>query len=182
MEVKSCYICNTQSVLYSKNLLKTKSKYSNTSLGEFIDRLLGSTPSSRSWNTVDDEYCVCITCNDKINEYDRACWVAERVENELREVLLHTESLFNGGAKAKLFLTKIEPIESLDVLVQDYTNEENSIEEIDADFIENEELRIYEEHLEEEDEKISDEKPINTKDDKKDLVLKCIKCDMTFDK
>lgn len=151
METKICYICNIQTTLYSKNLIETKSEHTNTPIADFISKFLGNYPSYRNWGAVyetkiTDERFGCIECIAKINEYDLACVTAERIENELREILLLTVALHKPHSPAvnhdneEFFTSKIEQIEVLAELVDDYKNDdENSIDkltEIEADFLE----------------------------------------------
>lgn len=80
-----CYICNTPSDFYS-HLSKTFSTHSNTPISEFIDKIMGAASNE---NNVDWNDCiVCIECFGKIDEYDWAWQTVQRVENELREMLL----------------------------------------------------------------------------------------------
>ncbi|XP_031637394.1 zinc finger protein OZF-like isoform X2 [Contarinia nasturtii] len=115
MDPKNCYICNTTSVFYSRNLFKTKSKYTETSICEFIKKFLGNHQSERKCI---DKHCVCIECLNKIDEYDLATMTAQRVERELRDILLATESLYYIEAKSinseELYVPSIETIETLE--------------------------------------------------------------------
>lgn len=136
MEPQNCYICNAMSVFYTRNLFKTKSKYSETRLCEFIRKFLGNYPSERelaSDDGGDNENCVCMECLNKIDEYDLASITAKRVEIELRDLLLHTEASFYRDSKAitteGLFVTPIESINTLDELK---VEECDSNEEIDS--------------------------------------------------
>lgn len=131
MDPQTCYICTITSVFYSRNLFKTKSKYSETRIYDFICKFLGKIPSverqehgNNSANENNDD-CVCIECLGKIDEYDLATITAQRVESELRGLLLHAESLINQDSKAILaeagtndnddhFEAPIETIEMLD--------------------------------------------------------------------
>lgn len=115
MDPHNCYICNATSVFYSRNLFKTKSKYSETRICEFIRNFLGNYPSERecvSMNTSENEHCVCIECLDKIDEYDLAMMTAKRVERELRDLLLHTEA--NFFTESKSIITE-EPFHALPI-------------------------------------------------------------------
>lgn len=102
MDPQICYICATTSVFYSRNLLKTKSKYSETRIYDFICKFLGKLPGERRHiQTNDNEYCVCIECLNKIDEYDLTTITARRIETELRELLLHAEA--SGFPETKVF-------------------------------------------------------------------------------
>lgn len=121
MDPQNCYICNATSVFYSRNLFKTKSKYSETRICEFIRKFLGNYPSERECVTInnsENEHCVCIDCLNKIDEYDLAAMTAKRVERELRDILLHTEALFFKQSKVinteELYVTSIETIDTID--------------------------------------------------------------------
>lgn len=113
MEPENCFICNATSVFYSRNLYKTKSKYSETRICEFIRRFLGNYPTERDCSN-DNEYCVCIECLRKIDEYDLASMTAKRMERELSDVLLQTEALFYRECKSEAFGPPIETVDTLD--------------------------------------------------------------------
>lgn len=84
MEAESCFVCSASTVSYNRNPFKIHSKYTQTRICTFLDAFLDQTPSKRTEWT---DRCVCATCLDKINDYDLACQTAERIENELRELL-----------------------------------------------------------------------------------------------
>lgn len=115
MDPQNCYICNTTSLFYSVNLFKTKSKYSEIRICEFIRIFLGDYSSKRqctSINIDENDHCVCIECLNKIDEYDLATMTARRVEAEMRDILLHTESLHVHESKSinmeELFVSTLE--------------------------------------------------------------------------
>lgn len=121
MDPQNCYICNATSVFYSRNLFKTKSKYSETRICEFVRKFLGNYPSEREYLAIsnsESEHCVCIECLNKIDEYDLACMTSKRLEKELRDILVHTETLFFREAKTftteELFVPPFETIDTLD--------------------------------------------------------------------
>lgn len=115
MDALDCYICNTTSLFYSVNLFKTKSKYSETRICEFIRTFLGDYSSKRQCETIninENDHCVCVECLSKIDEYDLAIMTAKRVEAEMRDILLHTEALYFQESKSinteELFVSSIE--------------------------------------------------------------------------
>lgn len=135
MDPQVCYVCAITSEFYSRNLFKTKSKYSETRIYDFICKFLGEKPSARlrqrcqQSNNGDNDDCVCIECLGKIDEYDLATITAQRVENELRGLLLHAESSVNaeskvicagdsGGDDAEQNDTFEAPIETIEMLDQ----------------------------------------------------------------
>lgn len=94
MEAQNCFICNSVSVFYSRNLFKIKSKHSQTRLCDFIAKILGHLPTNDESNAIDsDENFVCFECLSKIDDYDLACETAKKAESELRELLLTAEKL-----------------------------------------------------------------------------------------
>lgn len=124
MNPENCYICNETSVFYSRNLFKTKSKYSETRICEFIRKFLGDYPSERDGVPVNDSengHCVCMECLGKIDEYDLSIMTAKRVERELRDVLLHTEALFfrKSTETDALFIHSIDSIEIFDEIKEE---------------------------------------------------------------
>lgn len=141
------------SVFYSRNLFKTKSKYSETRIYDFIYKFLGKLPSVRQLNASnnDNDDCVCIECLGKIDEYDLATITARRVETELRDLLLHAESSIYretkdaaGGGNDDHFVTPIETVEMLDQFkVEKSCNESNE----PRDFVESILADDYDESL-----------------------------------
>lgn len=97
MEAESCFVCGTSTVSYNRNPFKILSKYTRTRICTFFDAFLDQNPSKRTEWT---DRCVCTTCLVKINDYDLACQTAERIENELRELL----------QRDKIVLVKVESV------------------------------------------------------------------------
>lgn len=94
MSPPHCNICDTASFFYCKNITKLRSKHSDTLICDFIKKFLGSELSEqREVELLNADGVVCAECLSKIDEYDLACVTAERVEKELREVLLQTDLL-----------------------------------------------------------------------------------------
>lgn len=193
MDPQNCYICNTTSVFYSRNLFKTKSKYSETRICEFIRKFLGNYPSERELisNSNENEHCVCIECLNKIDEYDLATMTAKRMESELRDILLHTEALFYRDSKSinvdELIAPPIETVEALD----DYKLE---CYQENGDIWQKSDSESYKVESESDEEYIppSSRKPPNNLDTNKLRVQKalqstgqhgnhkCLKCNMEF--
>lgn len=140
MDPQNCYICNTTSVFYSRNLFKTKSKYTETRICEFIQKFLGNYPSEREFipiNSNENEHCVCIECLNKIDEYDLATMTAKRMERELRDILLHTEALFYRENKSfntdELFGPPIDSVDTLDDYKVECYEENGDIDTIESE-------------------------------------------------
>lgn len=94
---QKCYICNAISESYQRNLYETKSQHTETRICDFITKWLSDKPTNHRIESTkinsSDENCICTDCFEKINEYDLACVTAERIDKELRETFLLTESL-----------------------------------------------------------------------------------------
>lgn len=90
MDKQECYVCNQLTNPVQLKTIHVPSKYSNTSISSFIQRLLGEKQATRF--SVNDS--VCNRCLDKFNEYDLACVTVKRVEAELKETLTCTEQVF----------------------------------------------------------------------------------------
>lgn len=90
MDKQECYVCNQLTNRIQLKTIHVQSKYSNTPVSEFIQRLLGDKRATRF--SVNDS--VCNRCLDKFNEYDLACVTVKRVEAELKETLTSTEQVF----------------------------------------------------------------------------------------
>lgn len=126
MDPQMCYICSTQTNSYSRDLFKTKSKYSETRICDFIQRFVSADSSEKMCLTItsgNNEDFVCIECLNKIDEYDLATTTAKRVETELRILLLRREISFEHESKSinteELFVPSIETIEAIDEYKQE---------------------------------------------------------------
>lgn len=129
MEPQNCFICNSVSVFYDQNLFKIKSKHSETRLCEFIVKILGDYPLKRECESESDKNFVCIDCLNKIDEYDLACMTANRVESELRELLVKTESSLIE--KPESIIEFAEP--PIEIAVDDFDDVEQSDDETPND-------------------------------------------------
>lgn len=88
MEPNNCFICNTISVFYNRDLFKTRSKHSQTRICDFICEFNGKLLlEENDW----DNLVVCIECLGKIDEYDFANLTAKRIANELRKLISRTK-------------------------------------------------------------------------------------------
>lgn len=190
MDPENCYICNETSVFYSRNLFKTKSKYTETRICEFIRKFLGDYPSERDCVSVNDsenEHCVCMECLSKIDEYDLSIMTAKRVERELRDVLLHTEALFlkKSTETEALFIHSIEPIDTFDEGNDECSegNDDASDElKFDSDGI-NAESDSDEDYVPHKMKRLSIKKPKQeqlTQSKKVQSNHRCLKCNMEF--
>lgn len=88
MESNNCYICNTISVFYNRDLFNTRSKHSKTRICDFICEFNGEMLLEE---IVWDNLIVCIECLGKIDEYDLANLTAKRIANELRKMISRTK-------------------------------------------------------------------------------------------
>lgn len=177
MNPDTCFVCNITSVFYVRNLMNAKSQHSETRLCEFIAKFLGEFQSNRLDNSLDDTL-ICFQCLNKIDEYDLACVTAQRIEKELREVLLQTESIFSKETKPNgscdLYLQQFELTEILsDEIVESKSNESDN----ERDCLKNDDNS----------DKDEDYKPMKqTRRSKRSCIgkqkpeFKCKKCDAMF--
>lgn len=92
MSLEFCYLCNGKVVDWPCNLSEKTSQHSKTRLCIFLKNFLGDFQSSRS---IDDETnCICVTCSNRIDEYDWLCEMVKQKEQELRDILLGTELFY----------------------------------------------------------------------------------------
>lgn len=89
-----CYLCNEKVDEWRQNLAELQSKHSKMSISDFFKRLLNDFVSQR--NIEDEANRICLKCLEIIDDYDLMCVSAVKRENELREMLLQTEQLFDG--------------------------------------------------------------------------------------
>lgn len=116
---KACFVCDIQTSC-SENLNKMKSQHSQTHVIKLIQQLLGDVKMHRNIEVELKTKCtarICTPCLLRINEYDLACLTAERVANELRAVILHTDSIYAANEKSddtqNILNIKPELIESM---------------------------------------------------------------------
>lgn len=93
MEPLPCYICHNSTELYQKNLYKTKSKYSETPIWDFLIKLTKGNVEFEEYivdtATESLETCVvCTKCLQLIDEYDLACVTTQRIEKQLLGLLV----------------------------------------------------------------------------------------------
>lgn len=178
---QQCYICNKSSEFYYRNLHETKSKHSKTRILDFIVKWLGDNQSVRTnaINTADDskdDHSICGDCLNQINEYDLMSVTAERIDRKLRNVFLHTESIYS-------IEPKIEPNEEMDyehneeaiaTEVTPYDEQDMTDNDVE-DF--NEEVSMSEEEHEENSSNV--EQPISFKCKKCNIILNRYKVQST---
>lgn len=87
MDFLNCYICNVQTKLPGSYRMRTKTKYSGTSVYEIVQNFLKSTHLLRySANDV-----ICEQCYRKLNQYDLACRMSSEIQQEITNALYATE-------------------------------------------------------------------------------------------
>lgn len=84
IDVRSCFICRKDTSIFSENLFKINTTFSDTPVLKYIDKFLGYT-------LVKDEsfekLIICKCCMTKVDEFDKAYKTAKLVQNELKELL-----------------------------------------------------------------------------------------------
>lgn len=100
----NCFVCNAESKLFAEHLMEIKSEHSQTSVCDLIKQFLGDDAVHRSIEVelFQNSTHICSECISRINEYDLACVTAERIGNELRELLLHTDSHYSRNKSCTL--------------------------------------------------------------------------------
>lgn len=88
-----CYVCNESTSDWHKNMVETKSIHSKTPIIEFINIFLGDYVSDRNINA--ESNCICTECLGRIYSYDWLCVEIKKQKNELRKLILKTESSFS---------------------------------------------------------------------------------------
>lgn len=100
METVTCYICNNMTTDFCTNMFELKSQHSNTRICEYLKKFLGNFESLR--NADSELNCACSDCLNRIDEYDWACVMSARFEQELIETLLNAErAQSNKAAETK---------------------------------------------------------------------------------
>lgn len=84
----SCFVCDEQTHLLSKNIGQINSKHSATEVHKFIEKFIGQNLDEYVMETS----VICKACLDKINEYDLAIVTSNQVEKELCEKLVKTHN------------------------------------------------------------------------------------------
>lgn len=109
MDELTCFICGIKTVFYLRNVAKKKSKHSETTILEFLRILCGDDEF-----TFCEQNIICMVCMEKINDYDAACLIKERIEREFRETLNRSEVLHTNSKYLKIADAKIECIDSIE--------------------------------------------------------------------
>lgn len=94
MESRMCLICDNETNFYKRNFAKSKTKHSRTAISECLTKICGGDnfisqaidDEGRTEN-ICDQRVICSDCVDKIDEYDAACVMIERIEREYRGVM-----------------------------------------------------------------------------------------------
>lgn len=89
-----CYVCNEETSDWHRNLMEIKSKHSKTPIVQFIVKFLADYVSQRNINN--ESNCICSECLNRIQSYDWMCVKIKEQENELRTLILKTESYFTS--------------------------------------------------------------------------------------
>lgn len=99
-----CYVCSEESTDLCRNFTEIKTQYTQTSISQFIRKLLGDFESMR--NIDGESNCICIECLRQIDGYDLMCQQVIEQETKLRHLLLASETKFMDMKK--------EPIDTND--------------------------------------------------------------------
>lgn len=102
-----CFICNIASSDCQSNISELKSQHSGTRIIEFIKKFFRDVPPRRI--IADETNFFCTECIIRINEYDYACAMAERIEQEFHEMLIKSEKNWtNKVAVSKKFFSVMQ--------------------------------------------------------------------------
>lgn len=88
-EAAKCFICDKTSIPCIP--ITAESKNTKTRFSVFIRKFLYDNKSDRIFSDDLDSQMLCDKCVDKIDEYDLACFTAERVAKEMCEILRKSE-------------------------------------------------------------------------------------------
>lgn len=91
-----CYICDLEiNKSVQKSLFEIKTQHSRIPVAELLKRIQKGIETFRPHDG--SNICVlCGNCIDKINAYDEAYQLAERVEAELKEMMAHTKGRYQN--------------------------------------------------------------------------------------
>lgn len=96
LKLHTCFICNIETY-FIENIKELRSQHSDTNVFILVQKCLGKSKIHRNFDEdVNESVSICGDCLLKINEYDLACVTAERVAVELRQLLIHTDSIYSG--------------------------------------------------------------------------------------
>lgn len=118
MEELRCFICTNKTVLYMRNINKIKSKHSELSLHDCLKIICGDDelmpPSEKSEEDAEcKESVICLECIEKINDYDAACIIKERIEREFRVSLQRSREVQRNVKSTNMIEVKVENIEDI---------------------------------------------------------------------
>ncbi|XP_031632785.1 zinc finger imprinted 3-like [Contarinia nasturtii] len=85
-----CYVCNQNTEQLQRDLTKIQSKHSKKLISELIERVINGDFSHR--NVDDASNCICEGCLEGISKYDLIYDQVKQQEDELRKLLLSTET------------------------------------------------------------------------------------------
>lgn len=92
-----CFLCNMGSDDCEGNIDQLKSQHSETPIVEIIKKFYRDLAPRRI--IADETNFICVDCIIRINEYDYACEMAQRIENDFYDLLVKGENIW------KRFLT-----------------------------------------------------------------------------
>lgn len=119
MEERPCVICSNRTVLYLRNVSTLKSKHSETPVTEFLRKFCGDddfiapafgVPGGE--NAKSQQSIICMECVKKIDDYDAACIIKERIEREFRVTLQRSKELHGN---VQMNEVKIESIADISI-------------------------------------------------------------------
>lgn len=122
MEELPCLICTVTTASYLRNFTKLNSEHSKTSVLEFLRVICGDDDfhTAADVNGEDaecEQSIICMECMEKINDYDAACIIKERIEREFRVNLQRSRALHRNVESPKVIEVKIENIEDIEDIV-----------------------------------------------------------------
>lgn len=84
IDVRSCFVCQKDTSIFSENLFKINTAHSDTPILKYIEKFLGY-PVVKHESF--EKMIICKCCMSKIDEFDKAYVTAKLVQIELREML-----------------------------------------------------------------------------------------------
>lgn len=101
-----CFLCNQGSNECEGNIDQLKSQHSGMPIVEIIKKFYRDLTPRRI--IADETNFICVECIIRINEYDYACEMAQRIENDFYDLLVKGENIW------KRFMAASKPTKIVD--------------------------------------------------------------------
>lgn len=193
-----CYVCDNEiNTTVQRSVFDIKSRHSGKPIAELLKRLQNGDGTLRA-HSASNACVLCDECIEKINAYDEAYQLAERIEKQLKEMIVRTKERYENvkdpieihwNEKSKSNRTMLEVPDGFAV------DTFESVERVDPTFENKNEVVIVSEQEEEIESEVEDidsddsfvwpkngafKRKRETGEQKQSEIYKCIECPADF--